>query len=1015
FPNTRFATGKDARQLIAWASDEDHARLAEAVEKLSQNQSGENAPTAKTYTLKTGSFSDVIATLRTAVPEASMILGSNPRQMTAWASPGDHEKIAQIVDAVDTKSPAKMVVYTVESATAASLLPALRLAAPRAELSVGTDPNKLVVWATDDDHAIIKAAVDEISKSETGESASVPVVYQVGAVPAARVMDGLRTIVPGALFTMGAKPNQLVAWARPADQEKIKKIVDEMTKQQPGKMVVYTLETTTASAAIKVLSEAFPDTSFAVGTDTRQLIAWVSDEDYERLAEAVKRLTQDQLGENAPTAQVYTLKNGTFTAALPSLRKAVPEAKLILGGDPRQLTAWATPADHKKIAQIVEQMTKIREPVTHVYYFRTANPRTAMTVLTELVPTAKMAVNVENHSLAVSAPPEDHEKIKAAVEQIDREGDSDQAPKLEAHRITSADPAKLFPMLRAFFQGRPEIQLSLDAENESIMALATPRDHEKIRALIAEVEKGRVAEDAPTVEVYSLKNVDSEALEDVLGKLLEKDIAKVQLSVDSRSDQLVAIARPKHHEIIRETIDRMRTEEQTLEIFQLNVIDPSTATLAIDRLFDSSGFGYDPTAPIVDVDEDSQQLFVSATKEQHEKIRKLLAQMGETNLKNVTAEQQRNMRVVPFRGDTRSTIEEIRRIWPQLRGNPIEVVDAEARKMEAKKAEIKNGKKKDDAKKPEKKETEKKKPAKSEPAKKVEPEKPAKKTSDKSAVRGANNSTVFRLVGMSDEKADEKGATDQKEQPATVKEEKTDPNAPVFLIVGTNAITVKSEDPQALEQMESLLRSLAPQYAYGRNIGVFPLQNTDAVRLATRLQEVMVQMRPRWQHSQNRTMIVADDRLNAIVVKGNRADRETIESMVRILDAPESPESLQAKQPTLIPVKNTEASRVEQVVREVFSAQLSAISRNGSHGSRSSRWSPRVSVDTMSNSLIVVADQALLKQIEDLVETLDTAAGDESARGLKIISLQKANASRVEQALGAALQKTIKRRRRPGR
>ncbi|MEA1950936.1 MAG: secretin N-terminal domain-containing protein, partial [Planctomycetota bacterium] len=539
------------------------------------------------------------------------------------------------------------------------------------------------------------------------------------------------------------------------------------------------------------------------------------------------------------------------------------------------------------------------------------------------------------------------------------------------------------------------------------------------------------------------------------------DLAKVQLSVDSRSDQLVAIARPKHQEIIRETIDRMRTEEQTLEIFQLDVVDPSTATLAIDRLFDSTGYGYDPTAPIVDVDEDSQQLFVSATEEQHEKIRKLLSQMGETNINNVTAQQQHNMRIVPFRGDTRSTIEEIRRLWPRLRDNPLEVVDAEARKIDVKKVDSKNTKEKteaknvdekpkpkappkkvkpqaanakqkltakpaggkDKAKTPKANKTEKPKPAIKPQPKKAQPEKPAKKTPDKSAMRGTGGGTVFRLVGMSTEKKSEKTKTEPKAKPkskpkpaATAKETtepKTpaDPKTPVLLIVGTNAITVKSDDPEALEQMESLLQSLTPQYAYGRNIGVFPLRNTDAVRLAARLQQVMVQMRPRWQHNQTRTMIVADDRLNAIVVKGPRADRETIESMVRILDAPESPESLRSKQPTLIPVKNTEASRVERVVREVFSAQLAATPRGGPRGSGSSRWSPRVSVDSMSNSLIVVADQALLKQIEDLVETLDTAAGDESARGLKIISLQKANAARVEKALGAAIEKSVRRRR----
>ena len=996
-PLAKINAGSDPQQLIVRARSADHEKIAAVIAQLSTKEDPQTAPILKTYTLESVTLAVATPIIQQTVPQAILSGGSDPQQLIARARPADHEKIAAVIAQLsvkeDPQTAPSMAVYALESGNAASLLPILQNAAPRARITVGSEPGQIIAWARPADHEKIKKIIDEIAKSESGTEAAVAVVYKVGAVSAYQVINGLRTIVPNALFTVGAERNQLVAWARPADQAKIKKIVDEMSKKQAGKMVVYTLESTTATAAIRVLTEAFPDTRFAVGTDARQLIVWASDDDQMRLAEAVKQLSQDQLGENAPTAQIYTLKTGSFAATLSSLRTAVPQAKLILGADPRQLTAWARPGDHKKIAQIVEQMTKTRAPLMRVYYFRTADPRAAMTVLTGLVPTAKMAVNMENRSLAVSARPDDHEKIKAAVEQIDREGDAEQALKLEAHRITSADPSKLFAMLRTFFRRRPEIQLSLDDENETVMALATPRDHKKIKALIDEVEKGTSSEVASKVEVYSLKNVDSHALEEVLNKLLEKDLAKVQLSVDSRSDQLVAIARPKHQQIIRETIDRMRTEEQTLEIFQLDVVDPSTATLAIDRLFDSGGYGYDPTAPVVDIDEDSQQLFVSATKEQHEKIRKLLAKMGETNLKTPGPQQQRTIRVVPFHGDTGTMIEEIRRVWPRLRDNPIEIVDADARTKDAVKTEATPEGAKPQA-------------ADGDAKKKNEEKKSEKKTDDKSALNAPAGGVTFHLVSVSTEET-----TDGAKSQAADVDVKTEQKTPVLLILGRNAITVKSDDPRALEQMESLLRSLAPQNAYGRNIGVYPLRNTDAVRIATRLQQVLRDMRPRWQRYQNRTMIVADDRLNAIVVKGNRADRATIESMVRILDAPQSPQSLQAKQPTLIPLKNTEATRVERVVREVFRAQLSPTTRQGS-GGRSSRWSPRVSVDSMSNSLIVVADPALFGQIKNLVETLDTAAGDESARGLKIISLQKANASRVQKALEAAMQRSMSRRRR---
>lgn len=1007
-PRAQLSVGDEPHKLIAWADDVDHAIIKAAIEELAKSENGETASKAAVYKVDAASPYQLLGSLQTMVPTARFTLGADPGQIVAWAKPSDHEKIKEIIAEIGEKQPGKMVVYTLNSTRANSLLLTLREVVPRAKVSVGSDPQKLFAWASDEDQAIIKAAVDEIEKGESGESASRAVVYKLGGLSAYQAMYGLREIAPNARFTMGAEPNQLIAWARPEDHAKIKAVVDEMSKKQPAKMVVFTLESTTADAAIRLLTSAFPDARFAVGTDPRQLVAWVNDDDAKRLDEAVNKLSQDQLGEDAPTAAVYTLKAGSFAEAMESLRRAVPEAKLILGSDPRQLTAWARPGDQKKIADIVAQMDAAGLPETRVYFFRTAEPRAAMSVLQSLVPTARMALNEQNRSVAVSALAADHEKIKKAVEEIDREDAAVGALRLQAHQIRSADPQKLFEMLRTFFRNQPEIQLSLDAENETVMALAAPRDHDKISSLIEEVERGNTSEFAPKVEVYSLKNVDPQSLEDVLGKLLQKDMAKVQLSVDARSEQLVAIARPKHQEIIRETVERMRTEEPLLEIYQLDTVDPKTAELAVQRLFDSGGYGYgygyDPNAPTVDIDEDTQQLFVSATKEQHDKIRELLEKMGETNLKTADAEKKRTIRVVPFRGDARATIEEIRRVWPQLRDNPIEIigtesdaqVDAETIATEPDNKESENT------------EQDKKEPEPKEPEKKDDTE----KEPDKSAGRAGLSRSVFRLVAMENPAPEQQAADAQAaDQPAAeMQTEKAAKNNPVVLILGDNSITVKSDDPAALEQMESLLRSLSPSAAYGRNMDVFPLQHTDAVRVANQLQESLRDMRPRWERFQNQALILADERTNSIIVKASRADRTTIENMVRIFDAPDSPQAAESNRPTLINVHNTEAARIEQVVREVFHAQLSGAERQGRR-TGSGRWSPRISVDAMSNSLIVVADPTLMSQIQDLVQTLDSAAGDESARGLKIISLKKANASRVEQALDAAVQRAMRRGR----
>ena len=145
----------------------------------------------------------------------------------------------------------------------------------------------------------------------------------------------------------------------------------------------------------------------------------------------------------------------------------------------------------------------------------------------------------------------------------------------------------------------------------------------------------------------------------------------MDLSLDSWSNQLVAIARPDHHELIRETLEQLRREEPELEIYDLEYVDPTSAEMAIAADFQEEGFY---NAPQVDVDPITQQVFIRANPEQHQRIRQLLIKMGETRLQLLGDRSTGTMRVIPFRGDLEGAIAEIQRIWPKLRENEIRVV-----------------------------------------------------------------------------------------------------------------------------------------------------------------------------------------------------------------------------------------------------------------------------------------------------------------------------------------------------
>lgn len=146
------------------------------------------------------------------------------------------------------------------------------------------------------------------------------------------------------------------------------------------------------------------------------------------------------------------------------------------------------------------------------------------------------------------------------------------------------------------------------------------------------------------------------------------------------------------------------------------------------------------------------------------------------------------------------------------------------------------------------------------------------------------------------------------------------------------------------------------------------------------------------------------------MVQANRSDREVIASLIETLDSAETPQALAANQPRMVPIKNTDADEIQNVVEDVFESQLRGSMGEG--GRRSSRGplSPRLSVDRTSNSLVIRAPSPLADEIEQFAKTLDEAAGDDPSRRLRIVPLQKLSSDSVQDALDVILRDRSYRR-----
>jgi type II secretory pathway component GspD/PulD (secretin) len=161
---------------------------------------------------------------------------------------------------------------------------------------------------------------------------------------------------------------------------------------------------------------------------------------------------------------------------------------------------------------------------------------------------------------------------------------------------------------------------------------------------------------------------------------------------------------------------------------------------------------------------------------------------------------------------------------------------------------------------------------------------------------------------------------------------------------------------------------------------------------------------------------VADKRLNALVVHGSRKDRQIIQELLEVLDTAETLTQTMIPTPTLVPLKNTQANRVLNILRNVYRTQLSSTGGRKQvsipegvsddvaallQQMNASSAGPILSldVDEKTNSIVIRALPDLSREVQVFIKELDTSARESSQRRVQVIQLENTRSDRMLQLL----------------
>ena len=644
---------------------------------------------------------------------------------------------------------------------------------------------------------------------------------------------------------------------------------------------------------------------------------------------------------------------------------------------------------------------------------------------------------------------------------------------------------------------------------------------ERVRELVTQLDAGGggdvlpgAAIEQPQLIIYTVKLADPATVLQVLQTLMAGNV-DMRLTHDAKTGNIIALAKPSQHATIRATIDELEGVAGSIEVFKLRKADPAQMVLSINKLFGetpSSGRDRDRdqsasvNAPRVDADPINMMLYVRGTPSQIEAVRQFLIKIGESgggaNEAAIAASDRRNMRLLPLSPrDAAGVLEQvealmggrtkIRYISPgNSRGPGIQqgrfrpetpsLSDEEAAGLTplnpgtpAPKAPARGNAAPSSTNSPSTKPAAKPSGETKTKARVRKPAAPIAFVNYQEPGEGAVQETPTQPAASAqpaegNASAGQSGSTDNGAAPSSdvPSESSTETQSEIIVVSTPNGIMIRSDDLDALDQFEELVRIYMPATVGGKRYTVYYLKYAKAEIAASLVQEMLTGA-PADSGGGGGLMgdlaaqmigdigggmlggllgggggggsaaggalgatgaasIIPDPRLNALVISATPRDLDIIEQLLQVIDQPESPDPQQLlPPPRFIPVNNNTADSVATIVKQAYAGRIQGEGgqsqrqpspqdfiealRGGGRGrggsSRQSRGEEAkmtIAVDTKSNSLIVSAPDYLFNEVKQLVEELDAVAISPDDT-VRVVALKRTSATVMQQQLGSRL------------
>lgn len=549
--------------------------------------------------------------------------------------------------------------------------------------------------------------------------------------------------------------------------------------------------------------------------------------------------------------------------------------------------------------------------------------------------------------------------------------------------------------------------VSADERNNTVLVTGPADKIALAKKILSEYDKPQkdqlpVVVGPPTVKTYTVPGGNAEALAKALQENY-KTSNTVRISAAPGSSTIVVLAGPEDQKEIALQITGSADKTGKTELIKLTTLDSGEVVTTLKGMFGDPKTG----GPYLKEDSVNNAVIVKGTAEQVTDVQAAIRALGE---KEGPAG---NMRVITLDKASAATLAEaLERLLPQLRSNPVKVITPGAASQKI------------------------------EHIKEPEPE-PGQGHSEEQEQPPAK--------GQPPAPPEKKAANDKPGRK----------DVPIHIIPSGNRLIVTSDDQEALQMVQELVRLLTKAPGGETDFEYIKLKNASATEAARILDEAFNGPKPQQQTTgaqpgaaqpgaaagqqqqarffgqfaaegatppgtprRDRIRVVASPATNALLVRASQLDMLNIRRLLdKAIDIQDKDSRAQTRT-WILPLRYASAPQVANVIKDVYREQVNNNPRNvsvggfpgfafgGAVGGQQQGGHPvdanfttrpvtlSVGVDDATNRLILSCNEDLYEEIKKLVTELDNAAKD-SARTVRVIAIKGIDPMVIQQAIDA--------------